>query len=353
MNWGVDEDITEETAFGNCEVSSRGDTDLFMNLVRKPLFWFFIQSLGLALALGGSGYFEPVRVPDTASYEHFQFGSPAESLGQMRTFGYPLLLRFGALFTPSHLAVPALGFVLHVLAVFVFWEGLKRVIRSDWTSMAVASSLLYSNTLFRYGNNLATDSLASSLAIATTGWLLLTIFGTHRRVSWWVLALGIFATYQVRPAYLFLVPLIPALGMALYWLVTPSATPRRERRSLMLKLGIVAFLPLLAFCTVRWLTVGHFSLVSFGGNNFAGVVTRFLAPEDVDELPPHIRPLATVVLQRRKEVASTTPEYSPEVTLSYMGIEGPWNINTEKCVCWRRKTCTEKTGSPSIVACGN
>ena len=154
------------TAIGNCEAPGRGGAALITSLVRKPPFWFFMQSLGLALALGAWGYFEPVCVPDTASYEHFQFGSPADSLGQMRTFGYPLLLNVGAVFAPSHMAVPALGFVLHVVAVFVFWEGLKRVIRSDWTSMAVASSLLYSNTLFRYGNNLATDNIASSLAIA-------------------------------------------------------------------------------------------------------------------------------------------------------------------------------------------
>jgi len=305
---------------------------LITNLIRKPPFWLFVQSLALAVALAASGNFEPVRVFDTASYEHFQFGPPAESLRQMRTFGYPLLLRFGALFAPSHTAVPALQFLLHVLAVVVFWVGLKRVIRSDWTRLAVASSLLYSNIMFRYGNNLAADSLASSLAIATMGWLLLTILGKPRRVFWWVLALGVFATYQVRPAYLFLIPLLPALGIALRWLVTPRAAPRREWRSLMLNLSAVVLLPFLAFSTVRWLTVGHFSLVSFGGNNFAGVVSVFLTADDVDELPPGVRPLATAVVRRRQEVAASVPGYSPETTLDYMGIEGPWNINTAE-VC--------------------
>lgn len=301
---------------------------MIANVVRKPPFWLFVQSLGLAVALAALGKLEPVRVFDTTSYEQFQFGPVAESLRQMRTFGYPLLLRFGALLAPSYAAVPALHFLLHVLAVVVFWLGLKKVIRSEWTSLAVASSLLYSNILLRYVNDLAADGLASSLAIATMGWLLLALFGERRRVHWWIVALGLFATYQVRPAYLFLVPLLPALAVALRWLVTPSAATRPPWRSLVLSSIAVALLPLLAFCTVRWLAVGRFSLVSFGGNNFAGVVSVFLTADDVGELPPDVRPLATAVVRRREEIAASMPEYTPEVTLDYMGIEGPWNINT-------------------------
>jgi len=301
---------------------------LIAKLVRKPPFWLFVQSLALGVALAALGKFEPVRVFDTTSYEQFRFAPPAESLCQMRTFGYPLLLRLGAVLAPSHAAVPALHFVLHVLAVVVFWMGLKGVIRSDWTRLAVASSLLYSNTLLRYANALAADSLASSLAIATMGWLLLTIFGKPRRVCWWVLALGVFATYQVRPAYLFLIPLLPALALALRWLVTPRAAPRPPWRSLVLSSIAVVLIPFLAFCTVRWVTVGRFSLVSFGGNNFAGVVSVFLTADDVDRLPPDIRPLAKAVVRRRREMAATVPDYSPEITLDYMGIERPWNVNT-------------------------
>ena len=305
---------------------------MIAKLVRKPPFWLFVQSLALAVALAASGKFEPVRVFDTTSYEQFRFAPPAESLRAMRTFGYPLLLRFGALLAPSHAAVPALHFLLHVLAVVVFWVGLKRVIRSDWTRLAVASSLLYSNVLLRYVNALAADSLASSLAIATMGCLLLALFGQPRRVYWWALALSVFATYQVRPAYLFLIPLVPALAVALRWLATPRSAPGPPWRSLALSSIAVVLIPLLAFCTVRWLAVGRFSLVSFGGNNFAGVVSVFLTADDVGRLPPDVRPLAKAVVRRRREMAASVPGYSPDVTLDYMGIERPWNVNTAQ-VC--------------------
>ncbi len=311
------------------------------NLVRKPQFYFALQVIGLAAAFLILGKFHPVRVGDTPDYEQFPFTTLAEAFTYPRTVGYPLFLQLTALFAPSHGAAAAINLVFHVVAVFVFWLGLKRVIRSEWTSMAVASSLLYSNILLRYGNCLAADSLASSLTIATIGWLMLTLFSeTRRHFHWWGLALLVFAAYQVRPAYLFLVPLIPVLGLSLFWLVTPTAPTRRQWRSITVNLVLIVLLPYMAFCTARWLTVGHSSLVSFGGNNFAAITCMYITQDDVEALPADVRPLAEAVVRNRQEIAQKNPGYTAEATRSYMEIETPFDINIRQvCVRAARETC--------------
>ncbi len=302
-------------------------------LLRKPLFYFALQVAGLAVAFAVLGRFNPVPVGDTPTYVQFPLHNPVEALSQPRTFGYPLFLAISSLLGPSHQAAPLLDFVFHVAAVGMFWLGLRRIVHSPWTGMAVASSLLYSNVLLLYGNNLAADSLASSLAIATVGWLLVTVFSPHRRyLHWWVLALGVFAAYQARPAYLFMIPLLPVLALLLWWLVTPSMPAWGQWRTLLVNLLLAVSLPYLAFCTLRWLAVDHFSLVSFGGNNFAAVVCMFVSKDDVNRLPADVQPLAEAIVRRRQQVAEKQPGYTAQATRRYMAIEAPFNTNINQ-VC--------------------
>ena len=304
------------------------------NLLRTPFLYFALQVAGLTILLAAFGWFSPVPVGDTLSYDQYPFQSLAEAFDHPRTFGYPVFLQIGRLLGPSHRAIPLLGFIIHILAVYVFWLGLKRVFRSEWTSMVTASSLLYSNVLVRYGNNLAADGLASSLAIATIGWLLLTLFNDRRRsYHWWLLALLVFAAYQVRPAYLFLIPLLPLLGLSTYWLLMPTQTQRRVWWSLGANLTLIVALPYLAYCGLRWTETGRFTLVSFGGNNFAAITCMYLSEDDVKNLPEEIQPLADAVMDRQKEVAERDPSYTAGPTRRYMEIEAPFDVNIcEICV---------------------
>ena len=324
--------------------SRRETSELTANPFRKPWFYFALQIMFLAIAMFCLGKFSPVSVGDTPDYTGFPLGDPAAALSHPRTFGYPLLLAIAGLFAPSYQAAPLLDFVVHVVAVAVFWLGLRQIMRSPWTSMAVACSLLYSNILLRYGNNLAADSLASSLAIATLGWLLVTLFARRQRASYWcLLALGVFACYQVRPAYLFMIPLAPMLALALWWLVRPNLPPRREWCSLLMKLLLVVALPYLAFCSLRWAVVDHFSVVSFGGNNFAAITCMFVDEADVRRLPEDLQPLAEAIVLRRHEVAAQDPGYTAEATRRYMQIEVPFDTNINAvCVAATREVYGEK-----------
>ncbi len=313
------------------------------NPFRKPWFYFALQVVLLAVAMFFLGKFSPVPVGDTPDYTGFPLADPVAALSHPRTFGYPLFLAIAGLFAPSCQAAPLLDFVVHVAAVAVFWLGLRQIMRSSWTSMAVASSLLYSNILLRYGNNLAADSLASSLAIATLGWLLVTLFAPRQRASHWcLLALGVFACYQVRPAYLFMIPLAPVLALAIWWLVRPTLPPWREWCSLLVKLLLVVALPYLAFCSLRWAIVDHFSVVSFGGNNFAAITCMFVNEADVERLPEDLQPLAEAIVQRRHQVAEQDSEYTAEATRRYMQIEAPFDTNINAvCVAAAREVYGE------------
>lgn len=324
---------------------SRGETsELTANPFRKPWFYFALQIVLLAIAMFCLGKFSPVSVGDTPDYTGFPLGDPVAALSHPRTFGYPLFLAIAGVLAPSYQAAPVLDFMVHVIAVAVFWFGLRRIIRCPWTSMAVAGSLLYSNVLLRYGNNLAADSLASSLAIATLGWLLVTLFAQRQRASHWcLLALGIFACYQVRPAYLFMIPLVPVLALAFWWLVRPTLPPWREWYSLLMKLLLVVALPYLAFCSLRWAVVDHFSVVSFGGNNFAAITCMFVNEADVERLPVDLQPLAEAIVRRRRQVADQNPGYTAEATRRYMQIEGPFDTNINAvCVAAAREVYGEK-----------
>lgn len=288
-----------------------------------------LQAILLAGALAATGQFRANVVPDTRGYVEFPFDSLSAALEHPRTIGYPLFLRCVALIRPTPHGVPLAQFIVHVACVIGFWFGIRTIITSPWTSMAAGSSLLYSNVVLRYTSCIAPDSLASSLSIATIGALLLAVKNPESMWRWLLLAAGIFITYQLRPAYLFLVPLIPALGLALSWLLGTRRTDQQPPYRLPLfQLVAAALIPLFLFCTAKWLMIGNFSLVSFGGNNFAGVVTRFLDRETVSELPDDLQPLADEVLRQRGLAAKRHADFSDGVTRSYFEIERGFDIET-------------------------
>jgi hypothetical protein len=149
---------------------------------------------------------------------------------------------------------------------------------------------------------IATDNLGESFAILTMGLLLLAASRPHGLLAWSGLTLSLFFTYQMRPAYQFLVILVPVLG-----LVLPGLGPRRVqwlRRRWRVSIGFVAasILPFLGWCTLRWVLVGHFGLVSFGGYALIYLTGPILTDDLVTKLPEEVRPLARAVLRDRERL---------------------------------------------------
>ncbi len=279
-----------------------------ISLVTRPSFWLLAQAavlLGFCLTTDA---FELLPIDDDgywSSLREMERGGLAGILSNVRTFGYPLLLLLVEQISPSLQALPLVQVAVRVLAVFVFYAGLRSVSGGKgWLAMLVASTLLYANAIFSGDvvprvSQVMSDAVGESLLILTAG-LLLRIAGRPARpLPWVAFTLSLFLTYQTRPAYQFLIALFPVLG----WVLLGLAVPRPEwvRWRLRVGLGLLAacLVPFLGWCTFRLLTVGHFGVVSYTGNALCGIAGQFLTEELVAELPAHLRPFARAVLRRR------------------------------------------------------
>ena len=166
---------------------------------------------------------------------------------------------------------------------------------------------MFGRAFLDLGHSVTADSLACSLAIAAAGCFLASTAAKPSRSSWWGLILFTFATYQTRPAYLFLIPLWPVLGFFLdrFILHRQSTWKSSLRRS-----GVYAamtMIPFVMFCTLRWGVVGHWGLVSFGGYNIIGVVGQFLDQQSVDAMPDHLKPVAQMMFDRSSRLKDAEP----------------------------------------------
>lgn len=279
----------------------------------------------LLLAMIVSGRLSPERAPDTASYERFPLREPTIALRQIRTAGYPLLLAAASPLGADHSAVPLLQALLHCLAVAALMGSLRAWSLSRGASCLAASGVLWSNTQWRYAGTLVADSAGLSAAVLTVA-ALLWLLRRRTTLAWVATGALLFATYQFRPAYLFLVPLLPLLALGVQWLLAPER-PRRSRWRIAGGVALLAALPLLAFCGIRWAVVGHFHLVAFGGYNASGVTGQFLDERLASQLPEHLQPLAREALRRRAELIAAG-ELTGEVTTSYSAIEQRFDAST-------------------------
>lgn len=289
-----------------------------------------LQAVALLLCMQVTGRLQPEVVPDTPTYVDFPLDDPQAAAIHIRTYGYPLFLQLDP--TADHRWTPTLHVVVHVASVFAIWAALLRWNFPPLAATVVVSGLLWSLTLMRYGQMLTPDSLAHSLALLSIALLLILITASSRRWWWCLLAVTIVATYQCRPAYVFLVPWIPLLGTALAWWrsVGPDRTAVLTVSTGLRWLGalsLVTAAPLLLFCTYRYVLVGHFGLVAFGGYNSAGTICQFLEEEDIPRLPADLRELAKrgIVLRQQVYAERNLPL---DVTTSYITIERRFDAST-------------------------
>jgi hypothetical protein len=241
-----------------------------------------------------------VSSPDTADYAWPVFPL-SKSLAAPRTLGYPLFLKVVRRVSPSMELLPVCHYAMHAVAVFVFYLGLRRLGMAGWPAAAVAGSLLCTVMFHTYAGYVLTDCLASSMMIMTIGFLLMAVGRPGGRVAWVGYTAALFFTYQVRPAYLFLLGLLPLLGLAILRMTNPAAAWAGRWKKMAAGLTGAALLPFLAFCALRGYCVGHFGLVSFGGVNVIGVAGQLLTADMIDDLPEDVRPLATRAVNERRE----------------------------------------------------
>lgn len=268
--------------------------------LRSPLSWLLIQLVLLGTYLGTTGALDYRRVPDTQSYiEVADIDRLSLALAQYRTLGYPLFLElFRGEDGNIHLhRVPTVQWLLYALAVVLFYGGLARASRGRWMAFVAVTPLVYSPIL-QLVDRVQPDFLASAAVLAAFSGLFLLL---ERRswARWLLLGLAVFASYQLRPAGMFLVLLLPLVAGVVEWIRTSRSLEKALRLA-----GVAALVtvtPLLAFSTLRWFSVGHFGLVSFGGSNAIGMASCFLEPGLIRELPERHQSLARAIRRERSE----------------------------------------------------
>ena len=268
-----------------------------MRRPRQAGFWIVLQAIALFTVLQITGSFEAEINPDSAGYIDMPLGSLHAALSETKTVGYPLFLRAVERIAGTYLAAPYFHFLGFVAAVVWFHVALRVVGFSSAASAVAASILLYSRALVDFVSAIGPDVLALSFAVATVSALLIAL-SRPGTVTWLSLACLTLITYQIRPAYLFLVAFLPCIGILLAFFIFRKPF-RTDGLRLVALLLISAVIPLLLFCALRLSVAGHFGLVSFGGYNLIGISGQLLEPELVSDLPESTRQLAREILARR------------------------------------------------------
>ena len=269
------------------------------SLAWRPLTLLVLQAVLVTAFLASQGRLELQSVPDTGSYrEAARAASLGEALSHYRTVGYPLLIRAVSSLASSWAPIPWIQLLSWLAATSLFYRAVGRFFGSRWLALAMASPLLYASLLGMV-NQAQPDFLAASFVVACLALALLVAMRPGSRWLWAGLGLAVLASYHLRPAYVFLIGFAPVMAA-----VARFCAERLAWRDLMrwtAGLALVTTLPFVAHAGLRWLTVGHFGLVSFGGTNLAGVTASFLDDAVVRELPQKSRRMARSMLRLRRQ----------------------------------------------------
>jgi hypothetical protein len=263
----------------------------------------------LALVIVGSatGLFHCQHFPDSKTYIAAADMPWAELLSYRRTLGYPLLLKAVAPFSPDFAVMPWVHLAMFCVAILLLDTGLRRYGASSWQAFAVSTGVFYGALQDQTIGALLSDFPAIVTAVIAIACLFSVAAAPRRPLPWIGLTLSLALCYHIRPAYLFLIALVPCLGILLSRLRTAGTEIRWRWKPYLLALTSVSVVPYLGYCLLRLVAVGHFGLVSFGGYHVAGIAVEMLNDQMVQtELPAEWRPLATEMLKRRREQGMTS-----------------------------------------------
>jgi hypothetical protein len=250
-----------------------------------------------------------LRSVDTVSYEQLSIPVHAEhdahllseplrlALGSTRTPLYPIFLRLSYALTPDYRWIPSLHVALLGLSTLFFGFACSALSGSRWFGFLMALPLAYP-TIRGWVAMVVPEYLATALGVAAISSLLLLLKSRERHLGWVALVVTCAGSWLARPSLLFLVPLIPLLGVVLSRLVS-----RRSGRDLLgfaVALAVATVLPLMLYCSLRWVSVGQFGVVAFNGYNLVGIAASYLDEQTVDALPERSRPLARSIMESRR-----------------------------------------------------
>ncbi|HZI64909.1 MAG TPA: hypothetical protein VFE44_09030 [Thermoanaerobaculia bacterium] len=294
---------------------------------RRPALWMAaLVAVGL-LVQALRPEFVLTRRVDSASYTQLANAAGARDLlASVRTPGYPLFLRGVRALCPGLWCLPHVQLVIFGLSVLALFEALRRFGVSAPGAAAAALPLLASPLVPYFVPAVMTEALAAGLALCVLALVLLLAVRRGAGALWALLGAATFATYLVRPGFVFLVALVPLALAALRRAGDTGAGRGRRSAATLLGAFALCLLPLLAWSVLRWRVVGDFGLVSFTGYHLTGIAASMLDEDVVAALPLEQRGLAAEILRRRQR-AGLTPVRS---ALPFARWREKHNTNTYK-----------------------
>jgi hypothetical protein len=286
--------------------------------IKSPRFFIGIQMVALLVALGITGLFQVSLFPDSIGYIKISKMPLPEMMRSIRTIAYPLLIRGVALVSPNYQLMPWIHLSIFFPSVYFFYYALRRYGASPWQAFAASCGFLYAATNWLIGA-LLTDFLSQIMAVISLSCLFLLVCDKKKYSIWCVLGLSLMISYHLRPDYLFLIPLLPCLGILLLCFRRPWASESLRWKGFFAALWGVSILPYLGYCLLRWYVVGQFGLVSIAGYVSSGFAVEFLDEKMVEtELSDRYLSLAREMLQKRQELCITS------------AFHGRWIINMKQ-----------------------
>ena len=293
-----------------------------------PIVLLILQAGAVFALLYASGRLNMKMYPDSEAYINFNFSSMTSILSHYRTFGYPLMLIFLKKMAIGYETVPFFHFGLHVFSVLFFYFCLLAYGFDNKRAFAASSALFYTATVFMWTHAVATDAPASSWAVIVLGLTFITATRPKNVFLWFSLTVALFYAYQIRPAMLFMVGIIPLFAFLLFLHHRPGNRQSAAMKRFVITACFSAIMPVLLFCGLRFAFMGHFSLTSFGGYSLSGVALHMLSDDIVDQAPGELRFLMEEIQKRRKEqhlVVAEKDEDSVRLYEEYL-IPNQWGI---------------------------
>ncbi len=247
-------------------------------------------SAAILIATGG---FTAVITRDTADYLAI-LGFPAMfDFHRAPYFGWiAWLLSFGG---RSYAAIPAIQFAVYCAATWLLVAQLRRFGLSARAGLSAGATLLFANSVLIVTRDVHPESFAISAAVFAFAATLRLADEQPARWAWVAVFAGSGLSYALRPSFLPLIVVLPALFLCL------RAVARRPlavvRAGLVL---LVSALPFLGIGSLRYSLVGDFNIASFGGYVMSGTAALMLSDDIVARLPDDVKPLAAEILKERK-----------------------------------------------------
>jgi hypothetical protein len=280
-------------------------------IVGSPLTWLLVLMSVQWVLLDSKGKFNPKLVNDTHTYVGvLQQDTFADILSASRTIGYPLFLKVVGPLAPGFGAVPEAHTIVYFATILIFWVGARTYTGSGWIGFAFAAPMIFAR-LFNIVSRVQADFLSCALAVGTLGFLCWSAALPQRKMIACAGGLFLFSAYQTRPSYLFLIVFVPAVGLLL-WICIRGLRWRKLAPWAAL-ICLASGLPFLLFSAVRWATVGHFGLVSYGGVNAIGIAVVLMDSQAVASLPPEVQPLGNRIYRRVRMGKDRVKPYPPNL----------------------------------------